>query len=151
MRFLKVCVFCISIRRAFALEFKETTNQIEDGLESCTEDSVLSARIAGGEPADHGLWPWLVRLSINDTMRGSLTCGGTIVSRKYVLTAGHCLYFATKVVATFADRSIARNESDEFTLESTSFHIHPDYVGQNRGRGKFFEIMEENICLKTWD
>jgi hypothetical protein len=134
-RFFKASFFIFLTKNTSALEFRETTDQIEDGLESCTEN--LSARIAGGEPANQGSWPWLVRLSIDDTLRGSLTCGGTIVSRKYVLTAGHCLYFATKVVATFADRSIARNESDEFTLESTTFHIHPDYVGQNRGKGIF--------------
>jgi len=146
MRFFKAYFLInISIRRALALEFKETTDQIEDGLESCTEDSVLSARIAGGEAADHSSWPWLVRLTIDDAMQGSVTCGGTIVSRKFVLTAGHCLYFATKVVATFADGSIARNESDEFSLESTRFHIHPDYVGQNRGREIFLKSWKRNF------
>ena len=135
MRFLKATLFLFLAVNTSALEFRETTNQIEEGLESCTENP--SARIAGGEPANQGSWPWLVRLTIDDTMRGSLTCGGTIVSRKYVLTAGHCLYFASKVVATFADGSIARNESDEFSLESTTFHIHPDYVGQNRGKESF--------------
>jgi len=146
MRFFKAYFLInISIRRALALEFRETTDQIEDGLESCTEDSVLSARIAGGVAADHSSWPWLVRLTIDDAMQGSVTCGGTIVSRKFVLTAGHCLYFATKVVATFADGSIARNESDEFSLESTRFHIHPDYVGQNRGREIFLKSWKRNF------
>ena len=114
-----------------ALEFQETTDQIEEGLESCTDPGI--ARIAGGEPANHSSWPWLVRLAIHDSRFGTLTCGGTIVSNKYVLTAGHCLFFATKVVATFADGSIAENEDAEFSLESTTFHIHPDYVGLNRG------------------
>ena len=94
-----------------ALEFQETTDQIEEGLESCTDPGI--ARIAGGEPANHSSWPWLVRLAIDDSRFGTLTCGGTIVSNKYVLTAGHCLFFATKVVATFADGSIAENEDAE--------------------------------------
>lgn len=49
--------------------------------------------IIGGEPAAEGEFPFLVSVQVDvliNTFRH--TCGGTILSDKYVLTAAHCLY-----------------------------------------------------------
>lgn len=51
----------------------------------------LSARVVGGDDAVPHSWPWQVSLQYlkDDTWRH--TCGGTLISSSYVLTAAHCI------------------------------------------------------------
>uniref|UniRef100_A0A7N6AT25 Peptidase S1 domain-containing protein n=1 Tax=Anabas testudineus TaxID=64144 RepID=A0A7N6AT25_ANATE len=46
----------------------------------------LNTKIVGGVDASAGSWPWQVRLHYN----GSYTCGGTLISNQWVLTAAQC-------------------------------------------------------------
>ncbi|EDO26255.1 predicted protein, partial [Nematostella vectensis] len=43
-------------------------------------------RIVGGEETVPGAWPWQAALVFN----GSQVCGGTLISRGWVVTAAHC-------------------------------------------------------------
>ena len=45
-------------------------------------------RIVGGYEAVPGSWPWQAYLK----WRGGFTCGGTLISDQWVLSAGHCFY-----------------------------------------------------------
>ncbi|XP_048211070.1 chymotrypsinogen B-like [Perognathus longimembris pacificus] len=46
------------------------------------------SRVAGGEEAVPGSWPWQVSLQYES---GYHFCGGTLISEDWVLTAAHCL------------------------------------------------------------
>ncbi|XP_050345955.1 CLIP domain-containing serine protease HP8-like [Nymphalis io] len=62
--------------------------------ESMTDDNALDDRIAGGKETELDEFPWTVLLKITFTFggkRASFNCGGSLISSKYVLTAGHCL------------------------------------------------------------
>ncbi|CAB3379986.1 Hypothetical predicted protein [Cloeon dipterum] len=80
----------------------------------------LKGRIIGGTNARAGEVPWQVSLQ----KRGYHFCGGTIVSRKHIVTAAHCstkYMFDVFVVAG----SINKNTGIRFGVRS--FKIHPDY------------------------
>ncbi|KAM3916894.1 transmembrane protease serine 9-like [Leptodactylus fuscus] len=50
---------------------------------------VISNRIVGGTDASDGEWPWQVSL----LYRGTHICGGTLISRQWVMSAAHCFTF----------------------------------------------------------
>lgn len=50
-------------------------------------------QIVGGEVAPAGFWPWAVAVGTDVSF-----CTGTLIGARYVLTAAHCLFYATEVL-----------------------------------------------------
>ena len=44
-------------------------------------------KVVNGWPADKGEWPWIAALLQN----GRQFCGGSLISKKHILTAAHCV------------------------------------------------------------
>ncbi|XP_062542610.1 serine protease hepsin-like [Armigeres subalbatus] len=77
-----------------------TTDTTEDGLEqeatfrklNCTEckcgnrDSL--GKIVGGSTSKENAYPWMVALYYRDRF----TCGGSLITDRYILTAAHCVF-----------------------------------------------------------
>jgi secreted trypsin-like serine protease len=51
-------------------------------------------RIVGGRAATLSVWPWVARVLI-DNSNGIGACSGTVVAPDVVLTAGHCVFYAS--------------------------------------------------------
>jgi secreted trypsin-like serine protease len=57
-------------------------------VNNCGRQSIIPStqRIVGGVEAIANSWPWIVSLQLRDHF-----CGGTLIDRRHVLTAAHCL------------------------------------------------------------
>ncbi|XP_056640922.1 uncharacterized protein LOC130447897 [Diorhabda sublineata] len=81
-------------------------------------------RIVGGEEAGFGTFPWQAYIRI-----GSSRCGGSLVSRRHVVTAGHCVARAIpkQVHVTLGDYVInsAVESLPAYTFGVSHIQIHP--------------------------
>jgi secreted trypsin-like serine protease len=53
---------------------------------------LAGSKVVSGWPADEGEWPWIAALLNNDRQ----FCGGSLISRKHILTAAHCVAHMTR-------------------------------------------------------
>ncbi|XP_030763294.1 uncharacterized protein LOC115887905 [Sitophilus oryzae] len=81
-------------------------------------------RIVGGDEAGFGTFPWQAYIRI-----GSSRCGGSLISRRHVVTAGHCVARATprQVHVTLGDYVInsAVEPLPAYTFGVSSIQVHP--------------------------
>lgn len=61
----------------------------------CGKGLDLSGRVVGGVNAEKGSWPWQAIIKLN----GKGICGGTLIAKKWVLTAAHCMKVSGREVA----------------------------------------------------
>ena len=76
----------------FGLTSRLGENDLLPTLKQC--GSQVNNRIFGGEIAELDEFPWMALLVYNSKTRGNnqeFGCGGVLISKKYVLTAAHCI------------------------------------------------------------
>nr|AAU06478.1 late trypsin [Culicoides sonorensis] len=88
-----------------------------------------SVKIVGGSPARLHQFPW--QASITSCEGGSCyICGGSLISKRYVLTAAHCAAGLTRFVIGLGSNS--RNRP-AVTLTSNIKVVHPQYDAKSLG------------------
>ena len=90
--------------------------------------SLSSLRIVGGEDAIEDSWPMIVSLRLNGTTDHS--CGGTVLSSSFVLTAAHCLRSLSALAPlglTIAAGITNRSDPAQIIRTVDRIYFHPDY------------------------
>ena len=92
------------------------------------------SRIVGGIRASDFAWPWQVYI----TSKGVFKCGGTLIDRQHVLTAGHCIIGVSNNANDFAVRVGAHNMVQKGYYSGTSYRasaifVHENYVSAEYG------------------
>ncbi|XP_019759056.1 trypsin-1 [Dendroctonus ponderosae] len=90
------------------------------------------AKIVGGQEAAKSEFPWLVSI----TRRGNHFCGGTLISKNYVMTAAHCLCTgsgndhlqARSIKVTISQHDLNKDDSEKFETTLKSVIVHPGYL-----------------------
>ncbi|XP_076657394.1 serine protease ea-like [Halictus rubicundus] len=78
----------------------------------CGKD--LSSRIVGGERTDIDEFPWIALLEYATPSRIQTPCGGVLITRRYVLTAAHCIN-GQNMPSTWSLQSVRLGEYDTST------------------------------------
>lgn len=94
-------------------------------------DAGISTRIARGELAEPGMYPFMAALLLELRQNALRQCGGSLIALQFVLTAAHCLTDATRArvylgTLRYAD---AANASEVFQVPREDFKIYPGYLG----------------------
>ncbi|XP_050477684.1 venom protease-like isoform X4 [Bombus huntii] len=100
----------------------------------CGFSNVTHTRVVGGRPAKLGAWPWMVALGYPNYTHPDAgpvwDCGGSLISARHVLTAGHCADDEDLYVVRIADLNLKRDDDGAHPIEMglESILIHPDYI-----------------------
>nr|XP_050035082.1 chymotrypsinogen A-like isoform X1 [Dermacentor andersoni] len=79
---------------AFSLWYLYLSNAYQQAKTKCgTFNPPVTSRIIGGTPVDAGVFPWNVALRriLPGRLIGYHFCGGTLLSKEWVVTAAHCV------------------------------------------------------------
>lgn len=77
----------LNIKHFLILAFAVTASSGD--LMSCGLNDRPSGLVFGGTNSTRGNWPWLVALFLVD--ENKFLCGSTLISRRHLLTAAHCI------------------------------------------------------------
>ncbi|MEE6478135.1 hypothetical protein FKM82_011752 [Ascaphus truei] len=90
-------------------------------------DQEGNPRVVGGYPAPLKSWPWIVSLQ---TKKKKHFCGGTIIHRKWILSAAHCDFRLGSDRVFVGQTDFSRRESVEAFVKKSYVHkrYHPEHI-----------------------
>ncbi|KAJ1888718.1 hypothetical protein LPJ66_008427, partial [Kickxella alabastrina] len=80
--------------------------------------------IIGGQPVENHDYPFAVYLSIETQPSWHAVCGGTLLSPKHIVTAGHCLYHAPSAQSIKVGYGHTHTNKQK-TAKPLKYTIHP--------------------------
>uniref|UniRef100_A0A672IBG7 pancreatic elastase II n=1 Tax=Salarias fasciatus TaxID=181472 RepID=A0A672IBG7_SALFA len=87
---------------------------------------VLS-RVVGGDDVRANSWPWQVSLQYKSGSNFYHTCGGTLISSQWVLTAAHCIGSYTYRVYLGKHSLDTANESGSIAISPAKIVVHENW------------------------
>lgn len=103
--------------------------------QQCGVPSKSVSLIVKGNDYTRGTWPWTVALMLRRNNQQKFFCGGVLIAKTKVLTAGHCIQdkerealLARDVLMLFGVHDLNnRNQNGVYSASASSIVMHPDW------------------------
>lgn len=115
---LRLFIFCTIIHQSSSTSYS-CNSQAACG---CSSSSVTVNRIVGGENATKAAWGWAASISI----AGTYFCGGSVLSKSWIITAAHCVHGYTASQITVYVGSILRWSGTQSQV-AAEINVHSGY------------------------
>ncbi|KAG5669860.1 hypothetical protein PVAND_000151 [Polypedilum vanderplanki] len=116
MHFLQRIIFIISF-----VTWTHATGKIRSDC-SCGEANIINrGRIVNGKEATKNKYPWLAAMYTPT----EFMCGGSIISDRNILTAGHCIFYVDKPFSTYwvlGMHNQVLQDGDRYYIDHYSLH-----------------------------
>lgn len=111
---------------------RQVTSTVNLADVACGQSAVSSFRIKNGDEVIPGEFPWIVALYFSDVKR-NLTyyiCGGTIIHKRFILTAAHCVNSteAEDIKVAAGEHLLSHKSGKEEWLQVERIIPHPQYT-----------------------
>ncbi|XP_038629325.1 proproteinase E-like [Scyliorhinus canicula] len=87
----------------------------------------FSTRVVNGVDAKPYSWPWQISLEVGQGSYYAHTCGGSLIGRDWVVTAGHCIQSGRSYRVVLGEYDRAAPEGGEETIAAAKIFVHPQW------------------------
>ncbi|XP_006785543.1 elastase 2 like [Neolamprologus brichardi] len=85
------------------------------------------SRVVGGHDVKPHSWPWQVSLQYNSAGNWRHTCGGTLISDQWVLTAAHCISSSREYRVALGKHNLLETEDGSVLVGTSNIIVHEDW------------------------
>ncbi|KAJ0173272.1 hypothetical protein K1T71_011448 [Dendrolimus kikuchii] len=114
--------------------------------------------VVNGSPTLAGQWPWQIALYQTQTVDNKYICGGTLVTRRHVITAAHCVTRRSSkrvvdpnTLTIYLGKHNLRTSVDGVQIKFVqSILIHPQYNESNFAKDLAILELKEPVTYSDW-
>ncbi|KAI4824576.1 hypothetical protein KUCAC02_013079 [Chaenocephalus aceratus] len=96
------------------------------GAYGCGQPTIapVVSRVVGGEDVRPNSWPWQISLQYNRQGEWRHTCGGTLISDQWVLTAAHCISSGREYRVAMGKHNLIETEQSAVFMGTSNIIVH---------------------------
>ncbi|XP_029690351.1 chymotrypsin-C-like isoform X1 [Takifugu rubripes] len=85
------------------------------------------SRVVNGEDVNPHSWPWQISLQYNRNGEWRHTCGGTLISEQWVLTAAHCISSGREYRVAMGKHNLVETEDGAAFMGTADIIVHESW------------------------